>query len=240
MAESPVTYSGVPTETTAEITSVAIPVSETQPFPANAASYSAYPTPAEAAAGTMKSALTIQPYSADGFIVVGDSRPYRSHLKKYGGEWRKDLTTADGRNIRAWLFPLQQQDKIKDLIERINRGEIERDKNVYYKRSNPNTRINSNIPPGLPTSNGHAAPIRSNYTWYQIRVGQRCSARIDGKTYIGTITQLFPSTATGVVNQAQIDWGGKISEMHIVYNCVKDKLIWRLKDYHTPHSLKFF
>lgn len=254
MAESPVTYSGVPTETTAEMTSVAIPVSESQPFPANVASFH-YPTPAEAAAGPMKSSLTLQSFSNTSFVVVGDSKPYRSHLKEAGGEWNKNLRTPDGRTLRAWIFPLDRQDQVKNLIERINRGEVERDKPQPYHQKRPYQRHSNmpsqsiNLPASVPIY-GRAAPVQNAPTrpeWYKPRMNQRGNMRIRDKNtnafqnFGFVVNQLFSSRRTGVVNGAQIIWDDQsISQIHVIYDGDKDKLVWRVKDFAEPHSIGFY
>lgn len=245
MAESPVTHSDVPTE----VSSVAIPVSANQPFPANVESFSSsldsssYPTPAEAAE-FMKSSLHIQPFSDKHFIVLGQSKPYRSYLTQLGGSWKTDLTSHDGSTTRGWIFPLERQDEVKDLIERVNRGEVERDKNTYNKRpyhkQGPPPHFKNKVPPSLPTHNTDRY-TRSEYGWYKPRVGQKCNMRVDGNNYVGTITRVYSSPRTGAINRATIDWDGKVSsEITVVYDCAKDKLLWRLKDYQQFHSLKFF
>lgn len=238
MAESPVSYSGVPSA------NMAIPVPSNQPFPETVApSVSTQPFPVSASAPStgdaMKNALAMQPYMDKSFVVVGDSRPFRESLKQLGGRWKKFLKGADGQTFRAWVFGLSHQDEVKDFVERVNRGEVEPEKFERYQRrpkyqngqgqqgfrqpiySNPaqayapahgpvhaSTHAYAGMPPSLQGQYINPRGQMTTYHWPKPNVGMTCNVRADNVDYPCHVVAVNQHPKTGNLTSAIIAWPG--------------------------------
>jgi len=66
-----------------------------------------------------ENSLTIKPYK-QGFVVKGQTYPYRDELKKMGGVWNANLT--DGGN--GWFFQKNVLDELNSFVNGVQKGKI--------------------------------------------------------------------------------------------------------------------
>ena len=66
----------------------------------------------------MSQNLTYEKFNKDKLAVRGDKELYGKLIKKMGGRWNSRLKGGEG-----WFVPIENEDKIKQLIETVNKGE---------------------------------------------------------------------------------------------------------------------
>lgn len=63
-----------------------------------------------------------EPYGK-GFALFGDSKPYTEEIKRSGGRFNYGLRRG-GEISPGWIFTSKSEDKLIDLVDRINSGHV--------------------------------------------------------------------------------------------------------------------
>lgn len=56
--------------------------------------------------------IYIENYTEKSFVVLGDTRPHKENIKKFGGKWNSRLRD----NKMGWIFPMSKRDSVEKYI----------------------------------------------------------------------------------------------------------------------------
>ena len=76
--------------------------------------------------------IYIEDYSEKSFVVLGDTKPHKEHIKKLGGKWNSRL--KDGK--MGWIFPMSKKEYVEKYIKNFKKtGKISEIEAQSYNQS---------------------------------------------------------------------------------------------------------